>query len=71
KNTIRINFTKELLGRLNQGIINIFFKGENEIEKIFYMIHLCDWISFFIAEEKGISPVEVNIISSLKYKLSQ
>ena len=44
--------------------------GSDLLEDCFYFVHLGDWISYYVAIEKNIDPVEVNIIKGLKATLA-
>jgi glucose/mannose-6-phosphate isomerase len=35
-----------------------------------YLIHLGDWVSFFLAGKRKVDPVEVNVIEFLKAELA-
>ena len=50
-------------------VCNIDVKGENDIVKIIYLIHLTDWISVKIAEQNGTDPIEIRVIDALKKEL--
>ena len=66
-----LNISKEIVADYAPTIIEIRSEGNNEIEKIFYMIHLVDWISFFLAELKGVDIMDIKVIDFLKKKLSE
>lgn len=66
----RYEFCKDLFTKLSSGVIDIFAKGESRLEQYLYLVHIGDWISCYIADIKGIDPVEVSIIDSLKAELS-
>ena len=36
-----------------------------------YFVHLGDWISWFLAEQRGVDALEVNVIDHLKGELSK
>jgi len=67
----RMDISKEIFSKYTSTIIEIFSKGETVIEKAIYLIHLGDWISYFLAEKKEIDPVEVDVITYLKTELSK
>jgi glucose/mannose-6-phosphate isomerase len=71
RNQARIEFSKTVFSQYTSTIIEIFSQGETNWEKAIYLIHMGDWISYFLAELKGIDPVEVRIIDSLKSELSK
>ena len=67
----RIEINKEEISKYCSQIIEIWSQGDHLIEQSLYLIHLTDWTSYFIAKEKDIDPIEVNVISSLKDKLGE
>lgn len=71
RNETRFEITKEIVKKYTNTTIEIFAKGESEIEKSIYLIHLVDWISYFIAEKKGIDATEVKVIDFLKSELAK
>lgn len=71
RNKSRIEISKSIFNKYTSTIIELYSKGNTSIEKAIYLIHLGDWISLFLAELKGIDPVEVSIINHLKSELSK
>lgn len=70
QNIIRMDYTSEVANPLVAELVKIKVKGNSLLEKMMYLIHLGDWISVQIAEQKQIDPVEVDVITRLKEKLS-
>ena len=66
----RIEINKEVISKYTDNITEIYSKGNSVIEKTIYMIHLCDWISMYLAEIKNIDATEVNVINYLKNTLA-
>jgi glucose/mannose-6-phosphate isomerase len=67
----RYDFCKPIFEKYSSGVIDISAKGTSKLEQFFYLIHMGDWISCYLADLKGIDPVEVKVIDSLKAELSQ
>lgn len=67
----RLDICKSIWKNYTSTIIEIFAKGNTSLERSIYAIHIGDWISCYIAEEKGIDATEVNIINHLKGELSK
>lgn len=65
----RKNFTKNLVKNYTGSICNLDVKGENDIVKVIYLIHLTDWISVKIADLNGTDPIEIRVIDALKKEL--
>jgi len=71
RNKERIIFTEKTVNEFTSNIIEIHSKGESNIENAIYLIHFCDWISFFLAQLRGVDAREVNIINKLKAELAK
>jgi glucose/mannose-6-phosphate isomerase len=71
RNKTRIEISKEVFKKYNSEVIEIYSQGNTVIENAIYLIHLGDWISVFLAEIKGVDPVEVKVIDYLKGELKK
>lgn len=67
----RIEINEGVIGNYTPNIIEIFSKGDSNLEKALYLIHLCDWISCLLADKRGVDPVEVKVIDHLKGELAK
>lgn len=70
RNQERIDYSKKVITNYTNTIIDIYAKGDSPLEEALYLIHLGDWVSYFIAELKGIDSVEVDVITGLKDMLA-
>lgn len=66
----RWEINKKIIADYCKTIIEIEAKGTSFIEKVLYLVHLTDWISFELAELRKVDPVEVKVIDFLKAELS-
>ncbi len=64
--TQRINITREIT-ETEFNVIDI--DSDNYLEKLFYLIHYGDYISYELAMIRNIDPMDVSIIEELKKKL--
>lgn len=71
RNQKRIEYSKKVFGQYTSNINEVFAKGDNVVARTIYLIHLGDWISFYLAEAKGIDVVEVDVITGLKEMLAE
>ena len=62
---------RPIFEKYSNGVIDITAKGTSKLEQFLYLIHLGDWISCYLADLKGIDPVEVNVIDLLKGELAK
>ena len=67
----RIDISKEVFSKYAASVTEIWSKGESQLERSIYLIHLTDWVSCFLADLKGIDAVEVDIINHLKGSLAK
>lgn len=67
----RYEVCKPLFEKYSSGVIDIVAKGNSKLEQFFYLINIGDWISCYLADIKGIDPVEVKVIDHLKGELSR
>jgi glucose/mannose-6-phosphate isomerase len=66
----RYDFCRPIFEKYASAVIDIHAKGANKLTEFLYLIHIGDWISCYLADIRGIDPVEVNVIDSLKKELS-
>jgi glucose/mannose-6-phosphate isomerase len=71
RNQERMEFTKEVVRQYASDIVEIYSKGDYDLVRSLYLIHVTDWVSFYLAELKGVDAVEVDIIGQLKSKLAE
>jgi len=62
---------KEVISKYTPTITEINAVGLNKLSQNFYLIHLTDWVSFFLAENKNVDAIEVNVITHLKSEMSK
>ncbi len=70
RNIQRIAINKEIISQYCDTIIDINSKGSSHIERALYLIHLTDWVSFFLAEQQKLDATEVKVIDFLKNSLA-
>lgn len=70
----RINLRIELTKRLfysHTDIYEVESQGESLLARIFYLIYLGDWVSYWLAVLKGVDPTPIERIEWLKKELSK
>lgn len=67
----RIDATKSILNRLTGGSVVVESTGETRLARIFSLIHLGDWVSYWMALRNGVDPMPVPVIEGLKRRLSR
>jgi glucose/mannose-6-phosphate isomerase len=68
-NRKRATYIQEFLEELNNTVYEIEAIGENYFEHLFYLINFGDYLSYYMAEYKGVDPMEILLIDKLKIKL--
>ncbi len=71
RTSIRMDISKEIIGQVAGSSTEIWSKGKSPIEKALYLVHLGDWMSFYLAELRKVDPVEIKVIDRLKGELAK
>jgi len=67
----RMDLSKEIISRYTDTIIEIQAKGESRIERAYFLVHLVDWVSYYLAVEKSVDPIEIEVIDYFKAELAK
>ena len=67
----RMDLCKNIFAKYTPHIHELWSKGNSQLEKSIYLIHLTDWASCYLADKKGVDAVEVDIINHLKGSLAK
>lgn len=67
---MRMDITKEVVSHYTGTFIETYSKGNHFIEQAMYHVHLGDWISWYLAELRGVDAIEVRVIDFLKGELA-
>ncbi len=67
----RMEICRDLFEKKSTHIIDIVAEGASLLEQYYYLIHLTDWISYFLAKENQIDPDPVEAIVFLKAELAK
>jgi len=70
KNQTRMNITQGILEKVTSPIIELFTEGQSRLARLFSLIYLGDWVSFYLAAINGIDPTPIEKIQTLKDQLS-
>jgi len=65
----QLETTQEIIRKHTNRITVLNAQGSTHLIRSLYLIHLSDWISFYLAQEKGIDPLEVKYIDQIKTSL--
>lgn len=67
----RMEVNKSVFEKYTNTIVEIYSKGATRLERSLYLIHLGDWISYYLSEKNGVDVVEVDVITNLKNELAK
>jgi glucose/mannose-6-phosphate isomerase len=65
----RLDVTKELLQGKQIPIVEVIAEGNSRLERMFSLISLADWTSFYLALFTGVDPTPIPAIDQLKQKM--
>lgn len=68
---LRMDINKKIIKQYTKNIIEIESVGKSYWEKVFYLIHLTDWVSVYLAEYRDQDATEVKVIDFLKGELAK
>jgi glucose/mannose-6-phosphate isomerase len=68
---MRIEINKKIIKKCTPNILEIYSKQKGYFEKVFYFIHLTDWVSVILADMRGQNAMEVKVIDFLKGSLAK
>jgi len=66
----RMEINKKIIKKHSATIIEIYSEGKSYWEQVFYIIHLTDWVSVYLADLRELDATEVKVIDFLKSSLS-
>jgi glucose/mannose-6-phosphate isomerase len=71
RTTYRWNISKEVISKHTSNINEIKAKGNSQVAQIFYLIHITDWLSWFMSDLKKVDATEVDVIIHLKTEMGK
>lgn len=66
---LRHDICNEILSEKSPLVINIEAIGKTRLQQLFYMLHLSDWVSYYLAKAYKVNPLPVKVIDKLKSAL--
>jgi glucose/mannose-6-phosphate isomerase len=71
RNSFRATLNIELKKKFTECIYQIHAKGKTKFERHFYLVHFGDWLSYYLALERGYDPSEIDVLNELKSNLNK
>ncbi len=67
----RMDIVKEIIEGLEVEVIDIYSRGDDPLERVFSLIQLGDFVSYYLAVLREVDPSPVEVIERLKGKLAE
>ena len=71
RNKKRLEITKEMFQKNNVPIFEVFGEGRSMLSRIFSLIYIGDWVSYYLALLYEKDPIKIDSIQMLKESLSR
>lgn len=71
KNKIRTDISQQIISKKSDMVMEVASKGNSMLERIFYLVHVGDWMSYHLAAEREVDPVVIDEIEFLKKELGK
>jgi glucose/mannose-6-phosphate isomerase len=67
----RMQITKGIIGHIPDGVTEVYSEGITLLARLFSLVYLGDWTSYYLAMLNGVDPTPVKKIDFLKNELSK
>lgn len=67
----RMEICREIFEKRSHPIIDIVAEGASLLEQYYYLIHLTDWISYYLAKENQVDPDPEEVVDFVKEELAK
>ena len=71
RTSIRMDITRDILKNEQVNVLEVSSRGENLLSRIFSLIYIGDFVSFYLAILYGIDPTPVDRVTYLKKRLAE
>ena len=71
RNQRRIEIIKEIIATKTPHTVEVWSKGKSAIANSLYLIHLGDWVSYYLSELNQVDIMDIRSIDKLKAELSK
>jgi glucose/mannose-6-phosphate isomerase len=69
--SMRFAIIREVISKMAGQLIEVEAQGDTPIVRTMYLVHLGDWLSYFLAQLRGVDVSEIAVIDFLKRSLSE
>ncbi|GCD80593.1 bifunctional phosphoglucose/phosphomannose isomerase [Schleiferia thermophila] len=70
RNAKRTEISSNIIQNFTSGVFHIHSEGETPLRAFFYLIHITDWISYYLSELNGVDVMDISAINQLKGELA-
>ncbi|GCD76548.1 bifunctional phosphoglucose/phosphomannose isomerase [Thermaurantimonas aggregans] len=70
RNQRRAEISAQIISDSTPTVLHIQAVGETPLRAMLYLIHLTDWISFYLSELNGVDILDIEVINHLKKELA-
>jgi glucose/mannose-6-phosphate isomerase len=67
----RMEICRTIFEKQSRHLIDIVAEGASLLEQYYYLIHLTDWISYFVSREQQVDPDPIDSINFVKQELAK
>ncbi len=71
RNRKRYDISKEIISSKTKYVTEVYAKGNSQIERSIYLIHLIDWASYYLCELNKVDIMDIKVIDYLKSSLAK
>jgi glucose/mannose-6-phosphate isomerase len=68
---VRLDLTRKIVAKYSSHIIEVKSEGDSLLARMFSLIYLGDWVSYYLAMLNGVDPTPVKVIDYLKSELAK
>jgi glucose/mannose-6-phosphate isomerase len=68
---VRMDITKQIIGEYTSHITEVWSEGTSVLARIFSLVYLGDWVSYYLSILNGEDPTPVRVIDHLKEELGK
>lgn len=71
RNAVRMDISRDLVGEYADSVIEVRAEGKSHLAQLFFLLHLGDWVSYYLALLNHEEPMPVQVIDFLKGELGK
>lgn len=71
RNAYRMDISRNLFGEYADSVVEVKPEGKSHLAQLFYLLHLGDWVSYYLAVLNEEDPAPVKVIDYLKTELGK